>query len=502
MIFDDLTRQRSTFTRSDLARAARRAGVSLEQIALDDPAIVALGFDRDGNERFTTRAMLDTEIAMIKAAGILAGRRRHAVTERHQGRALADAERGGLRLGDDQKAALAHILTGPDLVLVVGHAGTGKSAMLAVARAAWERQGYRVTGAALSGIAAAGLSQQAGIRCQTLAASTLAWQHGRDRLQAKDILVIDEAGMIGSAQMRHFLDTAAGGAKLVLLGDYGQLQGIEAGAAFRVLVERHGATAIHDIRRQLEAWQRSATRDLATGRTAAAIERYDAAGMVRMDSTRAAARAALLKAWDRARLDGDSQIILAYSRAEVHALNTLARRFLAAAGHLRSGRTIETSRGPRVFAPGDAILFLRNDRRLGVKNGTIGEVIAADGRQLEVFHDDGLVRFDPGQYREIDHGYAVTVHKAQGMTVDRAFVLAEPAFDRHLAYVAMSRHRASLSLHWAKADFGDTAGLAAVLGREGGKDSTLDYVRAPEPAPRPSGLLGRVAAAWRSLTAS
>ena len=199
---------------------------------------------------------------------------------------------------------------------------------------------------------------------------------------SRDVLVIDEAGLVGSRQMERVLSHAAeAGAKVVLVGDPEQLQAIEAGAAFRALSERHGAAEITQVRRQHQAWQREATKELATERTAAALERYEQAGMVHAHATRDEAKAALVEGWDAARRAEPerSQVMLAYTRADVRDLNELARAKVRAAGELGADRTVTTERGERVFAAGDRVMFLRNERSLGVKNGTLGTAGAAGG---------------------------------------------------------------------------------------------------------------------------
>ena len=501
---DALTHQHSTFTRRDMARFVDRHTDGAEQFASvlakveAAPELVRLGEDERGRERFTTRGMLDAEHRMERAAVALTGRDGHQVLQATAWRA---AEASGLQLGDEQKAALLHVTGKADMALVVGFAGTGKSAMLGVARSAWEADGYRVRGAALSGIAAEGLEAGSGIAARTLASLEFAWKDGRDQLTSKDVLVVDEAGMIGSRQMERVLMAAqAAGAKVVLVGDPEQLQAIEAGAAFRALAERHGARAITAVRRQREDWQRDATRELATGRTAEALERYWAAGMVQATGTRAEAKAALVAGWDAVRQESPtaSQVILAYTRDDVRDLNTLAREHMRTAGELRGAdQVVQTERGERAFAAGDRIMFQRNERGLGgqadgrngvaVKNGTLGTVleVASGGERLTV-RLDGVgqagktgqaVTFYTRDYAHIDHGYAATVHKAQGVTVDRAHVLATPHMDRHAVYVGLTRHRDGVALHYAAEDFADPARLARSLSRERAKDTTLDYAR-------------------------
>ena len=368
----------------------------------------------------------------------------------------------------------------------MGYAGTGKSAMLGVAREAWEAQGYQVRGAALSGIAAESLEAGSGIGSRTIASLEHGWAQGRDVLTARDVLVIDEAGMIGSRQMERVLSAAdLAGAKVVLVGDAEQLQAIEAGAAFRALTERHGAAEITEIRRQQEGWQREATRELATGRTGAALDRYEAAGMVSAHETREAARGALVDGWDsvrRARPEA-SQVMLAHTRADVAELNQLARGRMRDAGALGADQVVQTERGARSFAPGDRVMFLRNERSMGVKNGSLGTVERiephrGEGSSLAVRLDGAdrrEVRFDLKDYAQIDHGYASTIHKSQGVTVDHGHLLASDGLDRHAAYVGMSRHRETLAVHYGADDFKDRDQLARTLGRERAKDTTLDY---------------------------
>jgi len=225
--------------------------------------------------------------------------------------------------------------------------------------------------------------------------------------------------------------------------------------------------------------------------------------MVQGAGTRDEAKAALVAGWDAVRRESPtaSQVILAYTRDDVRDLNELARGRVRAAGALHGAdQVVQTERGERAFAAGDRIMFQRNERGLGgragdrdgvaVKNGTLGTVleVASGGERLTVRLDSaggpgagqegkgGLaVTFYVRDYAHIDHGYAATVHKAQGVTVDRAHVLATTHMDRHAAYVALTRHRDGVALHYAAEDFADMTRLARSLSRERAKDTTLDY---------------------------
>ncbi|MDD3674783.1 Ti-type conjugative transfer relaxase TraA [Thauera propionica] len=487
---DAITRQQATFTRRDLAQFAFRHSDGKDQFdqvmsaVRSSPELVTLGRDGKGEDRFTSRDMIAAEQRLSQAAEGLAIDRGHGVAAVHVTRALASAEGRGLDLSAEQRGALEHITGDKGLASVVGYAGSGKSAMLGVAREAWERQGYTVRGAALSGVAAENLEGGSAIASRTIASLEYQWEQGRELLGPRDVLVIDEAGMIGTRQMERVLSHAEqAGAKVVLVGDPEQLQAIEAGAAFRAVTERHGWAEITEIRRQREDWQRDATKALATGRAGEAIHAYERHGMVQAAETRELARADLVDRWDAERIAApdQSRIILTHTNAEVRDLNLAARDRLRDAGELGAGVRVSAERGARDFATGDRIMFLKNERGLGVKNGTLGKVEQVSPERMAVKLDDGRsVAFDLKDYAHVDHGYAATIHKSQGVTVDRAHVLATPGMDRHSAYVALSRHRDGVQLHYGRDDFADDRRLVRTLSRERAKDMASDYGRAPD----------------------
>lgn len=485
LALDAITHQQATFTARDLAAFIHRHSDGKEQFdaALNAvrhaPELVALGKDGRGAERYTSRGMIKAEQRLDRAGDAMAERDRHGVAERHAERAIARAEERRLLLSGEQRAAFEHVTSGKGLAIVIGYAGTGKSAMLGVAREAWESAGYTVRGAALSGIAAENLENGSGIASRTLASLEYQWAQGRDLLGPHDVLVIDEAGMVGTRQMERVLSRAAeAGAKVVLVGDPQQLQAIEAGAAFRAIHERHGGVEITEIRRQQADWQRDATRHLATGRTGEAIGAYAEQGMVHVEATREVAREQLVARWDSDRQadPAASRIILSHTNDEVRSLNQMARERMRLAGRLGPDVEISTERGERLFASGDRLMFLRNERDLGIKNGTLGTIEAVKSGRMAVRTDDGRkVAFDTRDYAHFDFGYAATIHKAQGVTVDRTHVLATPGMDSHGTYVALSRHREKVDLHYGKDDFADQLKLVRLLGRERGKDMASDY---------------------------
>jgi len=484
---DAITRQQATFTRQDLARFIHRHSADKEQFneafsqVLSSPELVSLGEDDRGRLRFTSRDLVETELKLYRASEKLSQTFGHGVSDRLREEALSRAAERGMTLSVEQVAAVEHLTEPKDLGLVIGYAGAGKSTLLSVAREAWEESGYRVRGLALSGIAAENLELGSGIESRTIASLEYGLSQGRDQISSDDILVIDEAGMVGLRQMERLTSLAQEvNAKIVLIGDPEQLQAIEAGAAFRALAERHTRVEITEVRRQREDWQREATKDLANGKVREALQSYEAHDQLHAAETREEAREALIEGWDKSRQANPdaSRIILVHTNDERRSLNDLARERLKLAGELRDEISLKLEVGTRDMGLGERVMLLKNDRGLGVKNGMLGEITQLSSTHMSLHLDNGRdISFDLKDYAQIDYGYAATIHKAQGVTVDHTHVLATPGLDRHSAYVALSRHRDSVDLYYGQDDFDSLDRLTTTLSRDRAKDMVSDYVQ-------------------------
>ena len=489
-----VSESRSVFLIGDIERAVLRATRDPDAVAavmkavMRSPELVTISSDmRSGSPRcYTTRQTVQMETEMARIGARLRADHSCEVSGQAISYAVLDhrtemEESGGPYLSSEQAAAF-HQVIGPErIALVAGAAGSGKSTMLAVARNAWERSGYRVLGAALAGKAVDGLEESSGIRSWTLSAWVHRWEQGDGQLGKGDVLVIDEAGMLSTAQLSSVLrEVERRGAKAVLVGDAEQLQAIGAGAPFRALAERCGVAMLTEVRRQQPEWQRRASRLFSGHQTRDGLELYDRAGNIAWSGSQEEAMVSLAAEYTMHVLDHPeaSRLALTHRRADVQALNRLIRTGLQEAGPLAEAETvIETAAGERSFAVGDRIVFLENDSRLGVRNGSLGTVEALGDGQMRVRLGgrDDPIRIDTARFRAFDHGYATTIHKAQGATADRAFVFAGPTMDRHLTYVAMTRHREDVTLHAPKETFRDFDGLAGKLSRSGLQPNALDY---------------------------
>nr|WP_246709662.1 Ti-type conjugative transfer relaxase TraA [Rhizobium laguerreae] len=502
LLLKQLGNERSTFDERDIAKALHRyvddplvfANIRARLMASDDLIMLKpQQIDAETGKAsepavFTTREILRIEYDMARSAQVLSERRGFAVSSRHVAAAVRHVETGDpekpFKLDAEQVDAIRHVTGDSGIAAVVGLAGAGKSTLLAGARVAWESEGRQVIGAALAGKAAEGLEDSSGIRSRTLASWELIWANGHETLHRGDVLVIDEAGMVSSQQMARVLKIAEeAGAKVVLVGDAMQLQPIQAGAAFRAITERIGFAELAGVRRQREPWARDASRLFARGEVEKGLDAYAQQGHLIEAATRDEIIGRIVSDWTDARralvretaeganttrLRGDELLVLAHTNQDVKRLNEALRLVMTDEGALGAGRSFRTERGAREFAAGDRIIFLENARvleprapRLGpqyVKNGMLGTVVSTGDKRgdtlLSVRLDNGRdVVISENSYRNVDHGYAATIHKSQGVTVERTFVLATGMMDQHLTYVSMTRHRDRADLYAAKDDF-------------------------------------------------
>ncbi|HEY6763118.1 MAG TPA: MobF family relaxase [Baekduia sp.] len=451
---EGVTQQSSTFDRRDVLQMwaeAYRDGVDIERLEevtdhwLASASAVQLednaGRQHLGGPRYSTPELLVLEQRLIADA---VDRQRDDVARVDPAVATATLD-GRPRLSGEQAAMAARLTTsGAGIEVVRAAAGTGKTQALAAAREVWEDAGIRVYGCALAARAAVEMETIAGIDSTTIAALERDIDQGHG-LPEGSVLVVDEAGMVGSRTIDNLAGHAAETkSKLVLVGDDRQLPEIDAGGAFRGLAENLGAIELHEIRRQGAAWDRDALSELRDGDVTAWVDAYRDHGRLVARSTADELRQTLVGDWWEAARTGDCDaVMIAHRRCDVADLNALARMRMHRDGKLGADDVVA---GDRAFAAGDRVVARRNDRRVGVVNGTRAEVIAVDPerRTVSIRSDRGDERTLTSAYLDegwLDHGYALTAHTAQGATVDRSFVLGSDELYREWGYTAMSRHR-------------------------------------------------------------
>ncbi|WP_408507873.1 Ti-type conjugative transfer relaxase TraA [Paraburkholderia sediminicola] len=497
-----LTINQSTFSRRDVEQFVFRNTDGAEQFRqvyarlMNSKELLALKDSGRQGEWFTSSDLRAIEVRLVDRARAMSRAKDDATGDT----AAREMLRVTRQFNAGQDAAFVALAGGGQLVVVNGAAGTGKSYVLAAAREALEADGLRVMGAALQGKTADDMQRDAGITSRTLHSLLSGIERGAVTLDAKTVLVIDEAGMVGSRQMEKLLGHAqAAGARVRLVGDAWQLHAVDAGDAFRA-VSREAAAAnrlesLTEIKRQDEPWQREATSALARHDVATAVSAYAERGGVQLYSTVADAREQLIAQWqdDRRASPGKTQLLLTHTNEERCALNARVRELRRAAGELGAEQTVRTEDRHIAIAAGERIMFLQNEYVMQVKNGTLGTVEQieipdrkAPGAVLHVRLDDGRqLPVDTAQYGHFDHGYALTVHKSQGVTVDRAYVLATKSMHAELAYVAMTRHKENLIVAAGRDEFADGAALMRTLSRADEKSFSAQHELRPERDHRP-----------------
>lgn len=400
---------------------------------------------------FTSTELLEAESRLLERAADQTAPRVAATTLRSAARTKLP---GGGVLADDQLAALLSIVgSGRVIDVLVGPAGAGKTTAMSVLRHAWEKAhgAGSVAGLAPSAAAATVLATDLGITTENLAKWWQTHLDHRTTFRAGQLVIIDEASLAGTLPLDRITALAAtAGAKVLLVGDYAQLQSVEAGGAFSMLVhERADAPELIDVHRFVHEWEKTACLGLRQGNSEV-IGLYVVHDRLRDGTTEAMADAAY-EAWHADTRAGKETVLISDSNEAVAALNVRARTELILEGQVDALREVALHDGT-CAAVGDTVITRRNDRRLyasrtWVRNGDRWAVIDVHRNgSVEVRRHGrrwGSTVLLPAEYvrDHVELGYAVTSHRAQGITTDTAHVVVAPSMPRENLYVAMTRGR-------------------------------------------------------------
>jgi conjugative relaxase-like TrwC/TraI family protein len=433
-----------------------------------DERLLTREFEKIGN-RYTTKEAVELSKRALELGIELGNRTGHTVKEEISESILERYVKEGM--SEEQRGASRSLFKSQDLIVLIGAAGTGKSYSLRAAREVFEESGYTVRGLGPTGKASSNLEEASEIKSVTVDKFLCDKNKGKDHFDEKTIVIVDEAAMIGNDKTRKLLEAVQeSGAKIILVGDEKQLTPLESGRPFEQIRDALGAFEIREVRRQKEEWQKEASKHIRADKIREAFILYEDQGRMKHSSTWEQIRASVVEDWanDRKANKDISQLVLCSTREKVDELNLSLREKLISEGQLlNSSKDRETKISivkrdgtleEKHFAPGERIYFTRNDKTVGVKNGTLGTIESITRVKRGVFefqvridekNGPRKVTFRSDTYKNIDYGYATTVHKSQGDTIDRTYIVAEKMMDKNAAYVAFTRHRYEAKLYVA-----------------------------------------------------
>lgn len=482
-IIEAITRNKAVFSERDI-NAFLKKHVAVEERSpvfegvLNHPTLLPL-YDKETGQRtpyFTTHEVRAEEEKLLRFADKIAKKSApilssEVIEKGLEGRAFSQ---------EQHKAYELCTQSGETLSLIQGRAGVGKSYVLEAIRMAHKEEGYRVLGLAPTNKVAADLKQSGFEEAKTCHSFLFSYKNNRDTLNSNTLVVVDEAAMLGtevSVELFHVIKTT--GAKLVLVGDDRQLSSVERGGMFRILTERYESVELNEVRRQTIHWQKAVSEDLSKGDIKSAVHLLQTHDRIDWKETKEESLATLLKAWKKdsyAHPHGTRQI-LAQSNVEVDALNQGARDILRGQGRLGDVElTCMTTRGKTAFAVGDRIQLTKTDQ--GLINGNFGfiEQINAENKTLTVAFDNGEKKtINPQTYDGLRHGYASTVYKAQGATLDHVYALHSSTTNQATNYVALTRQTKTLSLYVSRDQTPNEAHLIRQMSRVEGNGPSLGF---------------------------
>jgi conjugative relaxase-like TrwC/TraI family protein len=456
---------------------------------------------------WTTRALREREQHAVQTAQARAGENAAPVREDTLRQARRESAREiGSPLTREQKQALERITGRGGVSVLVGQAGSGKGVVLATASEAWRKEGYEVIGTAIAGAIAKRLGAEAKLeRSHTTDALINRVERDNLRLDAKTVVVMDEAGMADSQRLSKLIElTAQRDSKLVLAGDSAQLGAIGAGGLFKELQHDVPTAELSEVHRAHHEWEKRAWLEVRNGEPARALARYQAHERLHIHDTREQATRAMVDGWDRARRDlpaGQAVMITDASNKERDQINAMAQEHRARAGEL-GAHTVELPGKPYGLRAGDEIIFTAQHHPPGqerIENGITGTILDTgreenDSRVTIKTHENQPreVEINTKESPELSLAYAVHAYKSLGLTTEHASILTGGwQTDRESAYVALTRARDQTDIHVTREDLGE-GGLdpgaierlaeriqqshaqEATLSREAGQEPTLE----------------------------
>jgi len=472
-----MTRQQATFTAKNLEWTVRKQIEDeaerkqfVEKILSHTEVVRLSGSTVTAAVRYTTKAVLEGEERVLQAARDLAiNGERYAVGDRLRASVLGKAKYDGITR--EQVRAIRHTVNGDGFALIDGQAGTGKSHTANAIRDIYEAKGCKVIGLGPTNAVAQDLKDNGFARARTLHSELFSIDKGRSQWDRKTVVILDEAAMIDTRNLVRITEHARdAGAKLILIGDDRQLSSIERGGMFAVLKARHGAAELSEVRRQHTAEDRRSASLMAKGNFREALASYAEKGGIHWTGTQSEAADALVRQWAKDTVvdPSKSRFVFAYTNQEVGEINHALRDVRKQRGELGEAVTFDTKHGRAEFAERDRIQFTGTDRGRAIYNGQAGTVERIKGSSVTVALDGSrrrTVEFDVREFRDFRHGYAGTIYRGQGRTIDQTYLFHSEYWRSSASYVALTRHREKAELFVSRDTAADLSELSRQMAR-------------------------------------
>lgn len=418
---------------------------------------------------------------------------------------------------DEQVNAIHHLCSGSDIRVLNGKAGTGKTTLLKAVAEIYHDAGYRVLGTSFQGKAVEIMEEEIGIPCRTLDSYLYVWKKQDEqisrvnsgqlwgipyiytfnrmkeleshRFTSNDVVILDEANMIGGHLWEPFLKEATSrGAKVLVVQDPAQIKSRDPGDYGRLFAERYGFAETRMVVRQRVEWQRESSALLNEHRVLDGLQPYHDRGHIHWFESVGDLQDQLVKDYltHLKTEPSKTRMVLAYRNRDVYELNQVIRAELKTQGLLKDHFLV----GGSEYSIGDVIRFTENDNHgrfvknlehsencQGIKNGSLGTIQAYDGKsQLQVKLTNGRqVQFNTQEYKEFSLGYAMTVHKSEGSTFDQTYLLPDRLMDPSTSLVLMTRHRDDVQMYINREQFVDFKDLVDAMSQGKMRETLGDY---------------------------
>jgi len=501
-VLSHVTRDKPTFQVWELNRALGYGDLTdadkaaFRKDILSQKNVIGLSDTRDAAvSRYTTVEALAPEMALMSDAGKLKDQHHHAVRAANVDKAITD-----FTLKPEQVEALRHLTEANGLGILWGEAGTGKSHTLKAVRAVYEAEGYDVRGLSWTNDVTEQMRGDGFKNANTIASEFIARDKGHTKWTRNTILIVDEAAMISTEALGKLASAARhAGAKLIPAGDDAQLPSIERGGTFETLRQKHGAAILSDVQRVKDVAEQKAWGEMHKGDFRPALEIADKAGNIHWSTRQSDTLKQMAARYtdDLQATPDKKRFMFVQTNADVATLNAHARELHKARGDLGADHALKTATGEQQFAEGDRIQFTGNGRtkeekRAGLVNGRVGTIagieILDDGKPRVTVTLDSRTGEKPqqvsftvgedaraGEFEKFKHGYAGTIYRGQGRTLDEVYVGHSAQWRKSASYVALTRHREAVHIFAARETVQDLDEMAKGMARADNKRAASAY---------------------------